>query len=172
MLGKGAIIVYGTQICRVSDVKDMTFGKVTRKYYILTPVWDDKNILYVPTDNQALTAKMKRILNEEEIYSLVHSIPSREIDWIDDDKERAQKFRDIIGRSDREEVIGMIKALFERKTELEASGKKLHAADAAMLDRAEKIICEEFALVLNIKKEDVASFIAREIEVKEKDAIE
>ncbi len=50
MLEIGSTIVYGTRICRLSDIKDMRFGKATRNYYILSPVGDDKNVIYVPTD--------------------------------------------------------------------------------------------------------------------------
>lgn len=170
MLEKGATIVYGSQICTMTDIKDMTFGKITRKYYVLSPVWDDKNVIYVPTDNETLLAKMKRILSAEEIYALVKSIPSKETAWIEDDKERAQQYRKIIENANREEIIRVIKTLFERKKELEAVGRKLHSADVAILDKAEKVIYEEFALVLDIKKENVVPFIAEQIEVQKKES--
>ena len=168
MLEKGATIVYGSQICIITDIKDITFGKTARRYYILSPVWDDKNVIYVPTDNDALLVKIKRILSAEEIYALVKNIPLKETIWIEDDKERKQKYREIIDASDREEIIKVIKTLFERKKELEAVGRKLHASDVAILDKAEKVIYEEFALVLDIKKEDVVPFIVEQIEVQKK----
>lgn len=164
----GATIVYGTQICKITDKKPQTFGKTTREYYVLAPVFDEKNTIYVPCDNEKLIAKMKKILSAEEIYALIRSMPQSESVWIEDGKERTQKYKEIIEKGDREEIIKIIKTLFEHKTEMEAKGRKLHAADEIVLSRAEKMIYEEFALVLDIKKEEVVPFITEQIEIKEK----
>lgn len=168
MVNIGTTIVYGTQICRVTDKKDQTFGKITRNYYVLTPVFDEKNVIYVPSDNENLVAKMRKILSAEEIYALIRSIPNTENIWIEDDKLRTQEYKGIIERGDREEIIKIIKTLFEHKCDMEAKGRKLHAADEIVLARAEKVLYEEFALVLDIKKEEVVPFITKQIEIKEK----
>lgn len=168
MVNIGTTIVYGTQICRVTDKKDQTFGKITRNYYVLTPVFDEKNVIYVPSDNENLVAKMRKILSAEEIYALIRSIPNTENIWIEDDKLRTQEYKGIIERGDREEIIKIIKTLFEHKCDMEAKGRKLHAADEIVLARAEKVLYEEFALVLDIKKEEVVPFITEQIEIKEK----
>ncbi len=164
----GSTIVYGTQICKITDKKDQTFGKITRNYYILTPVFDEKNVIYVPSDNEKLVAKMRKILSAEEIYTLIKSIPETEKIWIEDDKLRAQEYKAIIESGDREKIIMIIKTLFEHKGEVEAKGRKLHAVDEIILSRAEKMLYEEFALVLDIKKDEVVPFIAEQIEVKKK----
>ena len=39
----------------------------------------------------------------------------------------------------------------------------MRVADEAVFARAEKAICEEFALVLNIKKEEVIPFINEQL---------
>ncbi len=164
MIEIGSTIIYGTNICKVTGIKPMTLGKVTRDYYVLAPVWDDKNLIYLPTDNEALAAKARKILSAEEINALIAVIPEEETDWIADDKDRVAKFKEIIDSGDREQIIRIIRMLFLRKKELEGKNRKLHAADEAILSRAEKVIYEEFALVLGIKKEEVVPYIASKLD--------
>lgn len=168
MLEIGTTIVYGTQICKITGKSKQTFGKITRDYYVLVPVFNEKNTIFVPADNENLMGKIKPILSAEEIYSLIDSIPDTENIWIEDNKERTLRYKDIIERGERKEIIGVIKTLFERKKEIESKNRKLHATDEIILSRAEKMLYEEFALVLDIKKEEVIPFIARQIEIKEK----
>lgn len=168
MINVGSTIVYGSQVCKVSDLSDKTFGKITRKYYVLMPVFDEKNMIYVPVDNEKLVARMKQILSAEEIYALIAEMPDKKSIWIDDDKLRAVKYKELIENGNREEIITLIKTLFEHKCEMEARGRKLHASDEIILARAEKVIYEEFALVLNIKRDEVVPFIAAKINVEKK----
>ena len=53
----------------------------------------------------------------------------------------------------------MIKALTERQEELAENGRKLSAQDTDFKKRAEALINDEFALVLNIEPDDVLPFI-------------
>ncbi|MBQ4312987.1 MAG: CarD family transcriptional regulator, partial [Clostridia bacterium] len=55
------------------------------------------------------------------------------------------------------------------KKELTQNGKKLRFADEDILSQAEKSLYDEFAVVLDIKREDVLSFICGQIECREKD---
>lgn len=164
MTEKGTTIVYRNEICRVVDIKPMTLGKISREYYVLSPVYDTKNTIYVPADNQNLTAKMRKLLTVDEIYAVIDTVQENKVVWIDDDRERNIKFKQVIEKGDSKEIIGMIAAIFEHKLEVEKQSKKLHSADEMLLERAEKVIYEEIALVLGIAKEDVVSFIMKRLE--------
>ena len=48
------------------------------------------------------------------------------------------------------------------------SGRKFHAADEQLLERAQKLLHEEFAFVLHILPEEVPLFITRQLEAAEK----
>lgn len=163
MTEKGTTIVYRNEICRVVDIKPMTLGKMTREYYILNPVYDTKNTIYVPVDNQNLTAKMRKLLSVDEIYAVIDTVQENKVEWIDDDRERNISFKQVIERGDSKEIIGMIAAIFEYKLDAEKQGKKLHSADETLLERAEKVIHEEIALVLGIAKEEVVPFIMKRL---------
>lgn len=165
MVKVNSTIVYGSQVCKVTATVDMTVGKVTRNYYVLTPVYDEKNVIYVPSDNPKLTEKMKEILSAEEIYALIKNMPENESFWIEDSKERAAVYKETIEKGNREDIIRIIKTLYEHKCQLEAAGRKLHSMDEVIFHRAEKTIYDEFALVLNIKRDEVTPFILKQIEI-------
>lgn len=163
MIKINSTIIYGSQVCKVKDVRSMTVGKVTREYYVLAPVYDDKNIIYAPTDNPKVLEKIKEILSAEEIAELIRNMPENVSLWVDDDKERAVLYRETLEKGNRTDVIRMIKTLYEKRKELNAKGKKLHSADEIAFQRAEKMIYDEFALVLDIKREEVTPFILQQI---------
>lgn len=165
MLKINSTIIYGSQVCKVKDMCEMTVGKITRQYYVLSPVYDDKNVIYVPMDNEKLTEKIKEILSADEICELINSMPENEPCWIEDDKERTTEYKRILEAGNREEIIRIIKTLYEKRKELKENGKKLHSMDEIIFERAEKIIYDEFALVLNIKREDVVPFILKQVKI-------
>ncbi len=163
----GDRVIYGFQVCEIVDIKPQTIGKIKRDYYVLSPIFDAKNTLYLPTDNEKLVAKMRKVLSEEEILGLIKSIPKSEGLWIEDDRDRAERYKAIIEKGEREELVKVIKTLFQRRETLKMQGRKLHTVDENLLARAEKMLHEEFALVLGIGKDEVAPFIAGQISALE-----
>jgi CarD family transcriptional regulator len=164
MFKVGENIIYGTQVCKISDKRDLTFGKVTRNYYILTPIFDQKNVIYLPADNEKLMGKMRATLSRQQIAQIIADLPHTEALWIEDDRERTAVYKAIIEKGDRGEIAKVIKGLYQRKKELESKSRKLHAADEILFSRAEKMLYEEIALALDIEKEDVVPFIAKQVE--------
>lgn len=166
MIALNSTIIYASSVCKVKEIKKMTVGKNTREYYVLVPVYDDKNTIYVPTDNPTLLQKMRKILSAEEITELINAMPDNEAIWIEDDKARSEAYKKILEQGNRAEIIRIIKTLYERRLTLMSEGKKLHSADEIIFARAEKMIYDEFALVLDIKREEVTPFILKQIEIK------
>ncbi len=164
MIKINSTILYGSEVCRVTDIKKMTFGKTTREYFVLSPIYDEKNTIFAPTDSPKVLEKIKQILSSEEIISLIKNMPDKAPLWVDDDKERALLYHNTFEKGERAQIIRMIKTLYERKIELAEKGKKLRSADESAFARAEKMIYDEFALVLDIKREEVVPFILKHIE--------
>ena len=117
-------------------------------------------------DNEKLIAKMRRILSEEEIYELIKAMPDKNGAWIENKNERNEYFRSILSNGDRAEIIKLIKIIYQHKEELKAIGKKLHASDEQFFKEAEKVIYDEFALVLNIRYDQVLPFIVDQISLQ------
>lgn len=158
-------ILYGSHgICTISDITEQNFGNEKKKYYLLHPHNNVSANIYVPMDNKKLINKMKRILSKEEIMDLIKIIPDTDSKWIENKTERNEYFRSIIASGDRQNIIKLIKAIYKHKEDLNSVGKKLHTSDLQFFKEAEKIIYEEFALVLDIKYEQVLPFLMNELQ--------
>lgn len=107
---------------------------------------------------------MRHVLTKEEIDQMIAEIPGNPSEWITDERERKERFKDIAGRADTFEMIQLIEALLEHQREVMERGKKLHIADERMLREAEKMICDEFAYVLGISQEEVPAYITSGLE--------
>ena len=159
MFKKDDLIKYGLNgICKVTDIITRDFGGGQIKYYVLTPLNEKDSTYFVPTENELLTSRMQHILSRDEVYALIDDSPSS-VDWVDNDKQRADVFAKILSSKDRRDIISLIKTIKYKKAELQGLGKKLHVVDERALADAERLISEEFAASLGIKPKDVAGFI-------------
>lgn len=163
------MVLYGTEgICRITDISVRNMHGEDIEYYVLKPVGENNSTIFVPTGSETLTAKMRRIMSAEEIYALIRTMPDEEIEWIENENMRKQRYKEILADGDRKELVRMIKAIYLHEQERKKIGKKLHLSDEKFLKDAEKLLYEEFAHVLNIKKDEVLPFIMEQISVTEK----
>jgi len=163
------IVNYGTVgVCRIIDVTEREFGGESREFYVLKPVYDDKSTVYVPVGNQKLVDKMKRVLTAEEVYEMIRCLPQASSAWIEDERVREKEYRNILQSGSREEMVRMIKALHTHREQQALKGKKLRIADERVLKEAERILYDEFALVLEIRPDQVIPFIFQQLEPERK----
>ena len=158
-------IMYGTQgICKIVEITEKDFMGTKKEYYVLKPISDASATLYAPMNNAKTEAKMRRILSEEEIYELIDTMPYEEANWIRNENDRKEKYKNIIISGDRVELIRMIKALYYQKREREADGKHLYISDERFMKDAERILYDEFQYVLKVEKEELMNYIFDRIE--------
>ena len=159
MFSVGQTVLYGTNgVCKIEDITVKTVGKVKMEYYVLKPVGSESSTLFVPTANEALVKKIRFVLSEEEIRDILADGNDGE-QWIDNKIERSEHFKEIIARGDSAEVVGMIRLIHLHAQEQLAKGKRLHISDERFLKEAEKMVCGEFAMVLNVSHDDVIDLI-------------
>lgn len=163
------LVSYRTSgVCRIAEIKNCDFGGKQREYYILNPIHDEKSVIFVPVDSP-LSDKMKSVLTKDEANEIIaSSIPEKPFDWIENDRERTAKIKEIASSGDRERITLMIKTLRLRRKALSACGKKLRVTDEAALVSAEKVLYDEFAYALGIERGDVISYIETKIAEAEK----
>ncbi len=155
----GDTVVHGRDgVCVIEDITEMTVAGGSRPYYVLSPVYDKGGRIYVPAD-QDNGDVMRAPLSRDEINSLIDSIPNQDSAWIDNEKVRQKEYAKVICEGDNADLISVISALFEKRTEKEHAGRKFHAADERMLSEAQKILHGEFAYVLGISPEEVPGYI-------------
>lgn len=151
----GQTVLYGSNgVCMVDDVTEKRIGKTKMQYYVLKPLCNNTSTLFVPTANQQLVSKMRRILTEDEAEAILRDLPPCG-DWNDNKQERSEQFRAIITEGSCVELIRLIRLVRTHEQEQLAGGKRLHISDERFLKEAEKMVCEEFSLVLHISRDEV-----------------
>lgn len=164
MYSIGDMVMYGTfGICKVTAIEKRDFTGEQQEYYILKHINSDKNIFYVPTNNEAALSKMHSICSKAEVDELISHMNSEELIWIDNDIKRKEEYSHIIKEADKHKIIRLIKTLYLRRKELAKSGKKLRSADENYLSLAENMLFEEFAFSLNIDRSEVVEYIEKHI---------
>jgi CarD family transcriptional regulator len=160
MFSVGDSFIYrGHGICKLTEIREMNADNGIRSYYVLKPVFGNSFTLYVPIGNENLEAKMRRLLSADEIRNFIAGMPGEDSIWIEDENERREFYNDTLSNGDRASLVRMIKALFLRRRELNSTGKKLRMSDEQFMKDAEKMLYDEFAYVLGIKREDVLPLI-------------
>ena len=160
-------VLYGAHgVCTIQEIVERNVTGTPMQYYVLKPIYDPKSTICVPVENQALTAKMRRVLSAAEIYDLIKAMPHEPGLWIANDNERKERYKEILAYGDRVQLIKLIKAIYEHKREQEQKGRKLHISDERFFHEAEKMLYDEFALVLQIQPDQVLPFILEQIQLE------
>lgn len=164
MLSIGEVFIYGTSgIVKVSGITSRRVGKEMQDYYILQPIFDECSTLYIPTDSEKLQYNRKEVLTKNQVLEIIDSIFSDNPQWIVNDKERIEVFRQWIDDGDRNNIASLIRSVYLHKIQLAEKGKKLRSSDEALMQRAERLLFGEMAYVLGIKPCEVKAFISERI---------
>lgn len=165
MFKVGDTVLYGSDgVCKIEEITQKVFGGSAIEYYVLKSVFDNRSKIFVPTKNQKLIEKMHHVLSSDEIRDIVESCPEY-AQWTDDDVKRSSEFKEIISGGDIKDIALMVKSIICHKEEISKKGKNLHKADELIFKDAVKILYEEFALVMDITKDDVTDIICKKTAV-------
>ena len=160
MLKVGEMVVYAaTGLCEVIDIETKKIGKISKDYYVLKPSASSTATVFIPTDNENLLKKVRRVLSKTEITELINEVKNTNPQWIEDDNDRKNKFKEIVSMGNRKDCLTVLRAIKYHQAELHDSGKRLHIADEIVMKDIIKIVCSEMAFVLNISIEDAATAI-------------
>lgn len=165
MFEKGNYIVYGTSgVCKVEDITTMNMDGISRDrlYYVLSPLSQAGGKIFTPVDNQK--SLMRGIVSEEEAVSLIDEMPEIEALWIANDKQREANYKECMKSCDCREWVKIIKALYTRKMERNAQGKKITSTDEKYLKMAEEALYSELSIPLGIPKSEMVDYIAARVE--------
>lgn len=146
-------IMYGrTGVCKVVDITNEKFiNGEERKYYVLSPIHNNNNtIIKIPLDNTKVP--MRKIISKEDVTSLINDMSNMEELWIDDEKKRSNEFKTMLKSGKCEDLIKLISN--------KRHSKKLNKADKEIIKEAERLVNEEFAIILNISPKEVNSYIS------------
>lgn len=146
-------------ICQIVDITVKNFvGQGKSEYYVLSSVYDSNTTVFVPVDS-ALENEMKKMLTVDEIHNIIDSSKNVEDMWVDNCRERAAIFDEIVNSGDKVKMLWLIKKVSDFKTQVEEQKKKMKAYDTRYLVMAENIISSDFAFALNIPKKQVMEYV-------------
>ncbi len=165
MFKKGEYVVCGNNgICKVTDVTtlNMAGAPKDRLYYILKPVYAEASKVYIPVDNHKVA--LRAALSAEDAHALIEKIPSLDLVWVENEKQRELTYKECLRQNTCEEYVRIIKTLYLRKQERLAKGQKIIGLDERYLKQAEDFLYGELAVALGIEKKGVEEYITEEIE--------
>ncbi|MCC8028639.1 MAG: CarD family transcriptional regulator [Lachnospiraceae bacterium] len=165
MFEKGEYVVYGSKgVCQIQDISpiDIPGADKNRLYYIMRPVQNTNGTVYLPADSTK--AVIRRVMSREEARQLIDEIPQIEQLKVPDEKRREASYKEALMTCNVREWVSIIKALYVRRTERLALGKKITALDERYLKAAEQELYGELSISLGLPLDEVESFICDHIE--------
>ena len=159
------IIIYGGySVCKIAEITQKELDGKMVDYYVLKPVFNPDSTVFVPVNNDMLKKRMHKIICRDDAHSLIRSMSQIEKIWIDSENARKEKYKDILARRERDELVGLIKALHIHKQQQSEKKRRLHISDERFLKEAEKTLCEELAFVLEIPPDEVPILIRKQLQ--------
>lgn len=156
----GDKVVYGIQgVCCVAGQEERVIDRKKQVYLVLEPVNRDGSKYMVPTHNAAAMAKLRPMLTQEELDTMIQSAMETGGSWIPDEGQRKNRYRELIGSGDREKLMGMVRALYLHRASQKAAGKKCHLCDENFLRDAETLLSGEIAAVKGIDQIQARAYI-------------
>lgn len=158
----GEKVVYGSHgVCTIAELEIKSIDRQKVQYYVLEPMEQPGARYYVPTEKPAAVAKLSPLLSRHELDHILLDRTIPDGTWIKDENQRKQYYRDLIGSSNRVAILAMIRALRAHKSEQLAQGRKFHLCDENFLRDAEKLLCFEVAVVLDLPLSDAAQYMEK-----------
>ncbi|MBR3593350.1 MAG: CarD family transcriptional regulator [Clostridia bacterium] len=165
MFDIGDTVLYGaTGVCKIDGTVEREIFGEKKEYFVLKPVSQDKSTVFVPTDNEALRAKMRKILSADEIDAIIKEVKTLPDIWEENDALRREMYSEIIHSGDRKKVMLLIRTLYTVQQQRYKEGKRLHLSDDRFLSEAERLLYDEFSIVLGIENSDVVPYIIAKTE--------
>ena len=148
-----------TGICRIEDILYLTSQdeKNDKLYYLMKPIEDEKDKIYVPVSNS--DSRLRLCLTKEEAWNLIKRIPEIPTAWINNEKLREQNYKEAVKANDPEALVAIIKMIYQRKQKRLAQGKKCTATDARYFQIVENLLYMELGVAIGKPKKEVCKTI-------------
>jgi RNA polymerase-interacting CarD/CdnL/TRCF family regulator len=156
-------------VCQMLGIQTQNMdGEHEIPYYKLKPLTDLNSTYYVPVT--AAKEKLRRLMQKNEVLALISDMPVCDdaVDsiWSDNRKERRETYARILKSDDHSAMMKLISSLYFKKQSSEADGKYFSDMDKSAMENAERLMIQEFGIVLHMTSEEVKDFLAAESEKK------
>jgi len=161
----GEYINYGhCGICKIEDITHLNIAGADKKrlYYVLNPINIKGNRIYFPVDKENVSAR--RLISKQEACQFLDEIPSIGEIWVENEKQREEKYKEALNSGECRQWVSIIKTLYQRKQVRLSQGKKMPAVDEKYMKLAEDALYNELAFVLGKAKEEMVPLLKEHIE--------
>ena len=143
-------------ICKIENILYLNpqDEKNDKLYYLMKPVEDEKDKIYVPVSSS--DSRLRLCLTKEEAWNLIKRIPDIPTAWTNNEKMREQNYKEA---NDPEALVAIIKMIYQRKQKRLAQGKKCTATDARYFQIAENLLYMELGVALEKPKQEICKTI-------------
>ena len=105
MFNIGDTIIYSSHgLCQIDGISEKTFSGVTKTYYVLHPLNNEKLEISTPVDNKTISTLMAK----EEAEEILNLFKEPGIEWIEKGNQRTQGYSLIAKKGDRKEIAKVI----------------------------------------------------------------
>ena len=167
MFSVGELIVYrGAGVCRVEEIGPPPCSPGERRdYYTLVPL-HSRETIYVPVESRVF---MRPILTRGEAEALIDRLPEIRQAQVEgrDYRALAQQYREYLGSRRCEDLVPLLKGLYEKGRRQSRAGKKPGKVDQDVQRRAEALLHGELPAALEIPPEQVPEYIRRRLAPRE-----
>ncbi|MBQ7636261.1 MAG: CarD family transcriptional regulator [Lachnospiraceae bacterium] len=165
MFKKGDLVQYGNNgVCCVEDiVQGMPGLNNDTESYILVPINNRNNMIYLPTDNEK--AKVRPVMKQDEARKVLNGIDSLNEYVIDNEKQCEIVYKEAIYSLDCVKWMELLKTLCVRKQTRALNGKKVTSTDERYFKNVSGKLTEEFSVSLG--QEEAEKQISHVIEIFE-----
>lgn len=157
----GQYIIYGnTGVCKVEElVEKPPLGL----YYVLKPLYES-GIIYTPAEHPKIF--MRPVISRDEAEALIKQIPQivAQPDRTKNLQELREHYRTAACSHNCIDLIRLTMSIHAKKKEQEQLGRRFGQVDERFMKQAENILFGEFAVALGIPKDEVHSYISRQLE--------
>lgn len=152
-------------ICQIREIvqMDLSGSRQPKDYFLLVPVGEESAKVYIPVE--IAERRIRRVITEEEAWRFIGNISEMDEVWIENEKEREKKYKEVVLSCDPVKLVGIIKNMYFRRQRRFAQGKKNTAVDERYFKLAEDHLYAELAFALGKDKKDMAKVIREHIGV-------
>ncbi len=164
MYEKGQYIVYGIRgVCQVMDITTMERpgSPEGRLYYVLRPCCQTNGKIVAPVDSKMTV--MRPVISRDEALELIDGMDDVPELTVTNDKLREERYKEALKSCDCQVWVSMMKALYLRRRERMARGKRMTDLDERYFRTAEDNLYSELSLALGVPKEEMSEVIRKRV---------
>ena len=136
-MNKGDYTVHWSgKVCRVDEIAEMDFTGAKRQYLVLLPIRDKSEKIYVPIEKTE--GVLRPVLSREAAEALIAGFGEIEPLQIQDEKQRAQEYKEAFYSQDYINLVRIAKELYQRRERRSRAWKKLPSRDMQMMSLVER----------------------------------